>query len=201
MKSVNGIIFPRTDVHCAPAMFSTVGDLETFYKYVNKFDVAVQAGGNVGMFPAKMAEKFKTVYTFEPDAINFNCMAKNVMNLNVIKFQAALGERHKLIELERNPENIGAHYIKGCGAIPTLRIDDLELLDCDFLMLDVEGSEIDALNGGIGTIMQHHPCIVVEDKGHQTRYGYADGDIAKLLGSIGYHEVDRVHRDVVYVCK
>lgn len=199
-KNVDGFVFPDSDLDCAPAMFATVGDLELYYPFVQSFDVAVQAGGNVGIFPAKMAERFKFVYTFEPDAINFNCLCRNAPLENIIKLQAALGEKHGLVGIQKVPQNVGANYVSGAGNVPTLKIDDLNLNTCDMLMLDVEGMELAALKGALGTIMAFHPCIVVEEKDLGNRYGYPHGAIAEFLASIGYREVHRKHRDVVYTC-
>lgn len=200
MKLVHGILYPDSDVECAPAMHFTIGDLEVVYPHVKRFGVAVQAGGNVGVFPVKLAERFKTVYTFEPDAKNFACLCRNVMAENVIKIQSALGSSHELIELKRNPENVGAHYVDGKGVIPTFRIDDLALNALDLLMLDVEGYEISAIKGGMSAINEFRPCIVVEENKCQTRYGNEEGDLRRLLESIGYRVVAKAHRDVVYVC-
>lgn len=200
MKLVNGVLYPNSDVACAPAMQHTIGDLEVVYPHVKRFDVVVQAGGNVGVFPGKLAERFKTVYTFEPDAKNFACLCRNVMAENVIKIQGALGESHSLIDLKRNPENVGAHYVDGKGTIPTFRIDDLALAQLDLLMLDVEGSEISAIRGGLNAIEAFRPCIVVEENRCQTRFGHAEGDLRRLLESLGYRVVTKAHRDVVYVC-
>lgn len=195
-KSVDGWVFPESDVDCAPAMFATIGDLEAIYPHVTAFDVVVQAGGNVGMFPARLAERFKFVYTFEPDADNFNCLAHNAMLTNIIKFQAALGNRHECVKLWTNPVNVGAHYVDGTGEIPTLMIDDLNLPTCNLIMLDVEGYETAALKGAAATLQKFRPCVVIEEKGHGTRYG--DEKATDYLEALGYREAARVHRDIVF---
>ena len=41
--------------------------------YVDNKKVMVQAGGNCGMYPKQYSKIFDTVYTFEPDWLNFYC--------------------------------------------------------------------------------------------------------------------------------
>jgi len=195
-KNVDGWVVPAADEVCAQAALQQVADLKSYYPFVTAFDVAVQAGGNIGVWPAKMAERFKFVYTFEPDADNFNCLSHNAMLSNIIKFQAALGERHECIKMWTNPANVGAHYVDGTGEIPTIRIDDLNLPVCNMIMLDVEGYETAALKGGEETIKKFRPCIVVEEKGHHRRFK-AEPPV-EYLATLGYRQVAWIGRDIVY---
>ena len=195
-KNYKGYVFPASDTECGPAVLSTLKDLEAYYPFVRNFNVAVQAGGNVGIWPAKMAEKFENVYTFEPDPDNFACLAHNAMLPNVHKFQAALGDNHQGVKLWTNPNNVGAHYVDGTGPIRTLTIDDLNLPMLDFVMLDVEGYELNALKGGNLTIQMFRPTIVIEEKGHGKRYN--SEDTVEYLKALGYRHVHSVHRDMVF---
>jgi FkbM family methyltransferase len=196
-KTVNGFLFPESDQECAAAMFMTVDDLEVYYPFCRRFDVAIQAGGNVGVWPKKMASKFKTVYTFEPDPENFACLVGNLLDTGVIKLQAALGNERGPVGMHRTPLNVGAHYVEGKGHIPTIRIDDLELPMLDFLMLDIEGYELAAVKGGEDTIKAYLPCIVVEDKHY--RGGSERGAIQALLAGWGYRQAAKKNRDAVFV--
>ncbi len=197
LKKVNGFMFPGEDREGAEAMFLTLPDLEAYYPFCQKFDVAVQAGGNVGVWPKKIAEKFKAVYTFEPDHENFGCMNFNLMDApNVIKMQEALGSHPGTVGLHRVPQNAGAHYVEGPGIIPTLRIDDLGLSGLDFLMLDVEGYELAAILGAEKAIRAFQPAIVTEDKHY--RAGSQRGDVEAFLARIGYAKIAQKHRDAVF---
>lgn len=44
---------------------------KTIEDHVSNKKVVVQAGGNMGMYPRLLADMFETVYTFEPDPMNF----------------------------------------------------------------------------------------------------------------------------------
>src|SRR5713226_10173153 len=83
---VNGFVWPKDDSECLAVAFDSIKELERAYPHCRGFDVAVQAGGNAGAWPKAMAGKFAAVYTFEPDALNFYCLCRNVPEFNVFKF-------------------------------------------------------------------------------------------------------------------
>lgn len=158
--------------------------------------VAVQAGGNCGMYPRLLSDHFQLVYTFEPDPLNFLCLTLNCQKDNIIKMQAALGDEHKMIVVNRAPiENVGMHQVTdgaGYGFIPQLRIDDLVLPACDLIQLDVELYEIFALRGALETINKFKPTIVVENNNEE---------IGDLLIPIGYQSVAVSKMDTVWRCQ
>lgn len=199
-KTVGGFLWPATDTKAAPVLFSLASDINHVLPHCRGFDVAVQAGGNCGIWPHDLARKFRVVYTFEPDPVNFRCLCANVPNENVYKFNAALGAEHRQVGLALRPDNIGAHCVDGPGDIPTLRIDDLGLHSCDLIYLDVEGYEIHALVGAQETIARTRPTVVVEDKGLTEKYGIAEGEaVAFLANRFGYKVKTKLHRDIVLV--
>lgn len=130
--------------------------------YVRSFNTAVQAGGNVGFYTKQYAAMFNTVYTFEPDYINFQCLSMNLPEPNVVKLQACLGDRHCLTGLAVYETNRGMNQVSGPGIYPMLKIDDLSLDSCDLIHLDIEGYELFAINGAIDTIVKYKPTIVLE---------------------------------------
>jgi hypothetical protein len=104
-----------------------------------------------------------------------------------------------MVGMVKHHNNSGAHYVDGDGPIPMQTIDSLNLDALDFLMLDIEGYEYDALQGGIGTITAFNPVIVVEEKHYRGTSKF--GDTQKLLESIGYKIAGKKNRDVIYVVK
>lgn len=193
-----GCLWPASDVSAAQAIFETIGDLDRVYPHCRGFKVAVQAGGNCGIWPASLAKRFEQVFTFEPDAMNYRCLCENASAKNIFKFNAALGSKREFVGLHRRPENIGAHFIEGYGAIKVMTIDELKLGKCDLIYLDIEGYELPALQGAIETISTCRPIIVVEDKGMSEKYGIPKGVIERWLQDrFGYRVVDRPNRDVV----
>lgn len=196
----NGLLWPASDVGCIATIHNMVGDLEAAYRHCRGFDVAVQAGGNCGVWPAAMGKRFRIVYTFEPDPVNFRCLCANAPAENVFKFNAALGDVNHKIGLALRADNCGAHQVNGDGDIPTMKIDDLGLTSCDLICLDIEGYELRALHGAEATIGDCSPVIVIEDKGMSRRYGVEIGEAERFVCErFGYRVVERPHRDVVMV--
>jgi FkbM family methyltransferase len=140
-RTERGLMWPASDKNAAAVLFAQAGDVEKVYPHVAKFGVAVQAGGNCGLWPRELGKKFSTVYTFEPDPVNFRCLCANAPDEHIFKFNAALGNERGLVSLNLRPDNVGAHSVSGGGIIPSMRIDDLELNECDLIYLDVEGFE------------------------------------------------------------
>lgn len=198
IHEINGDWWPRGDVECRASIEAFSSDVDAIIKHVEHAGVCIQAGGNVGMWPKKLAGLFDSVYTFEPDNANFQCLCRNVPELNVIKMQAILGSRRGLVKLATTRHNCGAHFVDGNGIIPTLRIDDLGLDACDLIQLDVEGFEYSALLGAGKTIDKFKPVIVCEEKGLGEKFGISDEAIGVFLGVFGYEVVERLNRDVVY---
>ena len=154
--------------------------------------VAVQAGGNLGVWARRLADLFGAVYTAEPDALAFECLTRNTAGLgNVVRLQAALGEARTTVGLCRTERRSGATYVAGEGIVPTLRIDDLGLEVCDLIYLDIEGLEFAALKGATDTIERCRPVLAFEDKQHGARYGVGPGEIAAWLGARGYRDAGR----------
>jgi FkbM family methyltransferase len=175
--------------------------LEKVKPFLKNNQVVVQAGGNCGMQVVKFAEFFQTVYTFEPDPINFYCLVNNLPYENVIKFQCCLGESHKMISMNPLKDEIGGFYVnENKGNIPTLRVDDLNLSSCDFIQLDVEGYQLFALNGAINTIQRFKPVISIELDWVE-RYNKSHRDIINFLTKLGYEKVDSYTSDHIYVYK
>lgn len=163
--------------------------------------VAVQAGGNLGMFAGNLAEQFAAVYTFEPDASLFPMLVANAPQENIVRFQAALGDVPAFIGMQKTTPydtHAGVAHVSGAGITPTMRIDDLRLPACDLLYLDIEGYELFALQGAVETLKAHKPTVAVEINRCCHRYGYSEGDIAALLKGLGYEHRKHIHNDHIW---
>jgi len=196
--------WPNSDTDCHAAVLKELYKIDLLDKYLKEKNVVIQAGGNVGVFPRKLAKDFTAVYTFEPDPENFACLAANCLESNIIKFQAALGSNHEMIQVGvSRPDlknNCGAYQVLGAGITPTMMIDDLDLPACDLIYLDIEGYELFALQGAYETIKKFHPVIVIENKQLPLMYDVTPEQVIEFLEGEFYYEVaERVMRDVVLV--
>ncbi len=201
---IDGDWWPYADTECRPAALAQYKDLDAAIAQCRQKEVVVQAGGNCGVFPRYLAGIFQRVYTFEPDADNFLCLNLNAKARNIIKMQAALGQGGPPITLSRTPENAGAHSVAWNSTvvrdeIPVVSIDQLNLHTCDLLQLDLEGYEYYALLGARETIKKYRPVLMIEDKGHERKYGIAPGIMHAKLASWGYKLLEKIHRDIIMV--
>ena len=200
MQWRSGWAVPEKDRHCFFAVLSEAPDLGASLDLCKGFRTAIQAGGNIGIYPGALAQRFARVYTVEPDAANFAALQINTSNQQkIIARRAAFGKERGRAAIDQiQPDNIGAHQIQLGDEFEVITIDSLGVTDCDLLQLDVEGSEHEALLGAIATIEASWPVITLELKTLGERYGYTDADTINLLAGMGYEIADRVNRDVIF---
>jgi FkbM family methyltransferase len=159
---------------------------------------AVQAGGNVGLWPQRMAERgFARVVSFEPDATCRACLARNV-SFRVQVRPEALGEARHPSGLRR--ASLGSHaLVPGGEGVDVMPLDELCLTDVDLLQLDVEGYEWHALAGATETLARCKPLVQVELREFTRSYGRSDREVTALLAAHGYRQVAlQPGNDVVY---
>lgn len=195
---VDGNFWPKYSQHTYEGSKETKGMFSAIEPHLFSMNTMIQAGGNCGLTVKEFSDKFKTIYTFEPDPVNFYCLNLNVQSPNVIKSQSCLGKERKLVEMTNSglESDCGAWYVsnestKSKGVIPTIMIDDLSLRDCDLICLDVEGFEYNVLLGATATIRNLRPIICLENcQSWALRYS-ANGvnDSNALLKQMGYSPV------------
>jgi len=166
-----------------------------YFKYVKDFKVIVTAGAHIGYFVRFYAKKFERVYAFEPVPFHFHCMVNNNQVDNVIKMQCALGNENKLIGMH-DPfnKNLTFQVDQQKQIYPMLTLDSFNLDACDLLQLDIEGYEIEAVEGAVNTINKYKPVIIVEKQ-------IGDEKINKLnnaLTGLGYTLKETLQHDLMW---
>jgi len=166
---------------------------------------AVQAGGNLGVFPKALARVFETVYTFEPAPDCFAALMANAPEKNIVKLQAALGDTARLVNVSRERRDGKPHphegitHVRGVGVLPMVRLDDLCLPVVDLLYLDLEGYELFALWGAVETVGRCRPVIAVEINKGIGFYGHTPADVRQWIVDRGYRPVFTTRADEVFV--
>lgn len=207
MKNITikeGWYWPTKDLKCWPWLQEEKGLPAEISKYVKNKGVVVQAGGNCGFYPKIYAGIYETVYTFEPDGLNFQCLVLNVEGLNVYKQQACLGDERKLLAITSSKKNVGCYGVDvtvTTGKIPTFLVDDLALEACDLIHLDIEGWEFPALKGAIDTIKKYRPVIALEWMDHGNKFGFPQQDIESWLNNLGYTETVTIMHERIFLPK
>jgi len=175
-------------------------DLDYACRIANK-RVAVQAGGNVGIWPNYLIEKgFEYVLSFEPDPDLYAAMTKNVDLDRVHCSNYALSDTNGNGKFYRTGKSGTGFTTKNSledriDAVPIkfITIDSFNLDYCDALFIDVEGHEVSVFRGAVETIKKHRPLIQTELL-ERTR-----DDIHNFLESLDYRLVQRFGKDGVYL--
>ena len=108
---------------------------------------------------------------------------------NVVVHGNALGDKTSTVSIVSDP-NVGmAHVNCAVGQIAMSRLDD-EAADwsrLDFLKIDVEGYEVEVLNGGLETIKRFRPVMLIEvDEPWLKRYDRTPKQVHAILDDLGY---------------
>lgn len=160
----------------------------------------VQAGGHIGIYPAKLAKFFNLVYTFEPEPENFKCLELNTREFpNVVRRHGFLGSDHLNRDLRKHSKSTGGHQTGNTSVtgLSTATIDEYKFTDLDAIFLDVEGFEMEILRGARATIKRCHPLLVLEENGKGKRYGAAVGDLTSEMRKFGYAHAASEGEDIV----
>lgn len=180
------------DLSAYPYLLETNKDfLSKITPHLKGKDTAVQAGGHCGYMVRELTKEFKYIYAFEPNSTMFTCLCMNLPGDNVFKIQACIGNENKLVSMDVQKDQAGAGFINGTGRIPMLKIDDLNLEHCDFIQLDLEGFEYNALLGAENTISKFRPLLCIENAWGK-RYSIYPAMLHTFLTKYGYIEVDRL---------
>lgn len=184
----------KEDIDCYDYLKkSHAQEMEILIPFLKNKNVAVQAGAHCGYVIRELKEHFDTIYCFEPNNSMFLALCMNIVDKNVFKFQACLGDKHQLVSMSKNGNfGAGADFVSGSGKIPMLRIDDLNLNQCDLIMLDTEGYEYPALVGALETINKFHPLLCIERFWGPRTTGVSEQQTDEFLTHLGYKEVASV---------
>lgn len=201
MKQVRGIWLPDGDVHLAEQVMlpgNPVIDGKGTYQrnkymaalaHVRERRHAVDIGANIGLWSRLMVMDFDSVTAIEPIAEHRACFVRNVDGAELLP--VAVGNKPGQLHIRIPADHVmSAHVADDGEAVDVVTIDSLDLPPVDFLKIDIEGYEYEALAGGEHTIRGDRPVIIVEQKpGHAERYGRGQWDAVTLLKDWGMREV------------
>jgi FkbM family methyltransferase len=152
------------------------GEVEVFRQLVQPGMVVLDIGANIGahtLFFAQAVRSSGTVHAFEPQRIVFQTLAANVaLNslTNVHCHQVILGETPGSMMVppldygkENNFGGLGLGTFEVGEAVQVMSLDDLDVEQCDFIKLDVEGMELQVLRGARETLRRLRPLLYVEN--------------------------------------
>jgi FkbM family methyltransferase len=184
---------------------------------VRRGSTCLDVGANIGILTCAIAECCAPgkVYAFEPGSqscewLRANVEANDCSNVTVV--QSAVYSCSGVVELHGHAEHPGGEFIsetdatdKTHEAVRAVTIDEFvataRVPRVDFIKLDVEGSELHALDGARRTIERCRPILVVEcnplalGRFQHRPVSALFGRLADLYGKVGYLGPDgAVHR-------
>lgn len=143
---------------------------------VHPGDIVLDCGAHVGVFTQRALDQGAAkVVAIEPDPIQIECLRRNfareIESGRVILVEKGVWSSSGTLPLNVGVENSGmSSLVTETGGdtldIPVTTIDelvaDLALERVDYIKLDIEGAEREALEGGFATIRKSHPRILLE---------------------------------------
>lgn len=173
---------------CEPHM------LDWIFRNIPRGGVWIDAGANVGNHALPFSLWADRVIAFEPMPVNFDLLTLNVANwMHGFKVEAwMLGVGSETAQasakLGGTGENCQWELTTGEGTIDIVPIDHIvdEFADVSLIKLDVEGMELDALSGAMGTIRRCRPELFVEIWDEEVLAKVQD-----LLAPLGYVLTER----------
>jgi FkbM family methyltransferase len=161
--------------------------------------VGLDIGGHVGLWAMWLARAFREVHAFEPATRHAALFRHNVPDSNVTLHELALGDKAGVCEVHWFGESSGDAFIRpGSGEVEIRVLDSYEFSDVDFIKIDVEGFELQFVEGGRETLLRNRPMVCIEQKDREARNFDADpkGALAFLL-ELGMRQKLEIHGDYI----
>jgi FkbM family methyltransferase len=159
-------------------------------------DIGAFIGDHTIAYAQAVGEQGKVI-AYEPNPLAFACLEHNLQNYpNVVCEKRAVGDRTQFVPLSIDPTHAGGAYISQFNAksepVPVTMVALDETLDSermDFAKIDVEGYELQALQGMANLIERHHPILAMEiNLEALTRQGTTPQEIFEWLIGHGYEK-------------
>ena len=165
--------------------------------------VVLDVGANIGTHSIRMSKKARrgTVHAFEPQSLVFSILQKNLLLHgcdNVRPYRFAVAEMDDEV-LSMEPFFFSAPAINNGGIrvdrrgggtgdlVLSQRLDSFAFPRVDFIKMDIQGSEVDALAGAGDLLGRTRPILLVEiEEVHLRAMGTSSKELMETLFGMGY---------------
>ena len=179
--------------------------------FINQFEdktkVALDIGVYRGVYSYKLSKFFKHVHSFEPNPLLFPYLDKNlkkiIRNINLYNLALSNKSGETILKLPLRSgsifrDNIEELYQLGAASIhpdnefneskkvkvKMERLDNIHIKNIGFIKIDVEGHELEVINGAKETIIKDKPVLLVDiEKRHSKR---SVEETINFINNLGY---------------
>jgi FkbM family methyltransferase len=168
-------IFLRYNYYYRELTSSFEPEMEYILKLVKKRSNAIDIGANVGIYTKFLSKYFQNIYAFEPIERAYKYIKRKKLD-NVYLYPYALSNKNDTIELTTPikmgvprygnstlEKNIASNFENySTQKIKTKKLDDFNIQDINLIKIDVEGHELEVIEGARDTIHRTKPVLLIE---------------------------------------
>jgi FkbM family methyltransferase len=192
-------LYPQTDYWRNIMYFGEHAEYSTsnlLTSFLREGDVFVDIGANIGymsVIASSRIGKAGRILAFEPVPANFARLQENFA-LNGMENAEALGYALGRVDgfLSMQSQDTISHVavsaeVSDAVRVPVKRLDDVLNMKATICKIDVEGYELDVLQGSVQEMAAGMlPLMVLELNGASRRYGRKDAELTTFLQQHGY---------------
>ena len=206
IEKINGFWVPSNDVHTEQwrqgQPFTQNKCLKEFLgwcqKQNQKFNTVLDIGAWCGTWSAEFAPYCKKIYAIEPDRTHFECLLKNLSSFgNIELLDYAVGDIETRVSLT-DDNFTQAKRIYSIGDILMKTVDSFKFEDVDLIKIDVEGFEMNVLQGAKDTLKDCN-FLMIELNNNSKKYNSSNAEIEKYLQELGFTTLIDKWPDKVFI--
>lgn len=218
--NIDNLLFPEDEFF--PKWRAKHGDIRNFDKpardlaleHVQNFKRVIDVGAHVGISALHWADHFEKIEAFEPNIYNRECLTLNTLPIayKVHIYHCALSNTTAQMEaVYRSSKNSGSFqlinpmYKKTKSVrfpVEVKPLDSFNFTDVGLIKIDVEGWEVEVLEGAANTINQCSPVLMLEFGGEVKTIKRVNSDA--LMGFMSRYDYELVathESDSIFVRK
>lgn len=195
----NNIALIKDDTHFTKWVKET-GRLDHHTGFLNFLQpylsgTVLDIGANIGTHTIFYTKHAPHVHAFEPNPLAFECLFHNLHDLAEC-YHVAVGDKEGWVGMSPPDKNYGAMYTVPGHEVRMITVDSLELTQCNFMKIDVEGDELAVLRGANETIHRFRPFMCIEvNPSTLTRKHIKVRHLVKHIKDLNYSTHQRVPQD------
>lgn len=218
MKKIRDYFVPDSDFH----FIEYLSKFEHYQEaqrnralsHVKNWGFAIDIGANIGLWSKDLSKYFERLICFEPNKFCFEFLKKNINNNNSVINKCALGSSNEIKKLYIHSTNSGASsFINKTktgydnksnpifGQFPEKtktinveikKLDSFNYTNIDFIKIDVQGFELQVLEGAIKTLKLNKPILCIEEDEPN------NSSLFEFLKDLDYEVIDIINKEHIF---